>query len=167
MDRYCCKGGTVPLFGQSIPCTTTVHITPLWGGFPSSMSRQPRGCRYQTIRVRKTLGEMFPTPTFLAPELLQLWRYRAWKIGPGGAGVIYTVVYGMSDWWGVHQPLQLLRSWPTIVSLEHHSTIVFHTILFYAPKPWMALFIGFSRHFFPGFGWGIELFKWRKSLRKY
>ena len=44
--------------------------------------------------VRKALGEMFPNATFLAPTLFQLWTYRPWKIGPGGAGVIYTVVYG-------------------------------------------------------------------------
>ena len=36
---------------------------------------------------------MFPAPTVLAPPLLQLWRYRPWKTGPGGAGVINTVVH--------------------------------------------------------------------------
>ena len=69
-----------------------VYITPPWGGFPSSIARQPRGYQYLTLRLRKDLlGEMLPTPTFLAPAPLQLWRCRPWKIGPGGAGVIYTV----------------------------------------------------------------------------
>ena len=30
-----------------------------WGGVPSSIARQPRGCQYRTIRLRKALGEMF------------------------------------------------------------------------------------------------------------
>ena len=71
-----------------------VHHTP-WGGFPTSIARQPRGCQYRTMRLRKALGEMFPTPTISAPARFQLWRYRAWKIGRGGCDiVIHTVVYG-------------------------------------------------------------------------
>ena len=62
---------------------TTEYSTHLWGGFPSSIARQPRGCQYPTIRLRKALWDMFPTPTFLAPILSQLWRYIAWEIGPG------------------------------------------------------------------------------------
>ena len=38
-------------------------ITPPSGCLPSSIARQPRGCRYRTTRLRKALGEMFPTPT--------------------------------------------------------------------------------------------------------
>ena len=46
------------------------NITPPWGGFPSSIARQPKkGGQYRTIRLRKALGEMFPTPTVLAPTL--------------------------------------------------------------------------------------------------
>ena len=56
---------------------------PPWGGFPRSITRQPRGCQYRTVRLRKALGEMFPAPTFSAPTMVQPWRYRPWKIGPG------------------------------------------------------------------------------------
>ena len=70
---------------------TTVHVTPPWGGFPSSISRQPRGRQYRKIRLRKTLGKMLPTATSLARTLLQLlWNYRARKIG-----LMYTFVPGM------------------------------------------------------------------------
>ena len=48
----------------------TLYITPIWGGFPRSIDRQPRGCQYRTIRLRKALHEMFPTPPFLAPTLV-------------------------------------------------------------------------------------------------
>ena len=37
-----------------LPCTT-VCITHLWGGFPSSIARQPRGCQYRTISLRIAL----------------------------------------------------------------------------------------------------------------
>ena len=51
-------------------------------------------CQHRRIRFRKALGEMFPTPSFLAPALFRLWRYRAWTIGPGGCDIhIHTVVY--------------------------------------------------------------------------
>ena len=71
----------------------TTKTTHPWDSFSSSIARQPRGCQYRTIRLRKALGEMFPTPTFLAPALFQLWRYRPWKIGPGGCD-IRTIIYG-------------------------------------------------------------------------
>ena len=45
------------------------------GGVPGSTARRPRGCQYQTMRLRKALGEMFPTPSFSAPTLFHLWRY--------------------------------------------------------------------------------------------
>ena len=35
-----------------------VCITPPLGGFRSSIARQPRGCQYRTLRLRKTLGQM-------------------------------------------------------------------------------------------------------------
>ena len=50
---------TVP--GVPLPYAAVTSHTP-WGGFPSSIARQPRGCQYLTIRLRKALGEMFPTP---------------------------------------------------------------------------------------------------------
>ena len=45
--------------------------------------------KYRTIRLLKALGEMLPTPTFVATALLQqlLCRYRAWKIGSMGCGI--------------------------------------------------------------------------------
>ena len=39
----------------------TMYINPPWRGFPSSIARQPRGCHYRTISLRKPLGEIFPT----------------------------------------------------------------------------------------------------------
>ena len=38
----------------------------------------------------EALGEMFPTPTFLAPILFQPWRYR-WKIGPGWCDIHHRI----------------------------------------------------------------------------
>ena len=38
-------------------------------------------------RLRKALGETFPTPSLLALTPSQLWRRRAWKIGPGGSDI--------------------------------------------------------------------------------
>ena len=88
---------------------------PCWGGFPSSIARQPRGCQHGTISIRKALGETFPTPTFLtpalfqpwilsarcfqrraclAPVLFQPWKYQSRKVGPVGCDIrrsIYTV----------------------------------------------------------------------------
>ena len=61
--------------------------------FPSSIARQPRECQYRYVRLRKALGEMIPTPLFLAPALFQLWGYRPWKIDPGVCD-IHTVAYG-------------------------------------------------------------------------
>ena len=75
-------GGT-----YSTPYTTVYVLSPPPGdGFPSPIARQPIGCQCQhrTIRLRVALGEMIPPPTFLAPKRFKLWRYRPWKIGPGG-----------------------------------------------------------------------------------
>ena len=65
------------------PPYTTAYITHPWGGFSCSMAWRPLGCQHRTIYLRKALGEMFPTPTFLASTLLQLWRHQPWKIDPG------------------------------------------------------------------------------------
>ena len=43
-----------------------------------------------SIRLRNALGDIFATPYFSAPVLHQLWKNRAWKIGPLG-GVVYIV----------------------------------------------------------------------------
>ena len=74
--------------------TVSYHMShPSGAVCPSSIARQPRRCQCRTIRLQKALGDMIPTPTFVAPTLYQLlpWKYRPWKIGPGG--VIYTVVH--------------------------------------------------------------------------
>ena len=66
----------------------TVYHTPLGRGFPCSIARQPRGCECRTKRLRKALGDMFPTSTLLAPlALFQLWKYRPWKIHQEGCDV--------------------------------------------------------------------------------
>ena len=50
---------------------------PLRGGFASSIARQPRGCPDRTVRLRKALGEMFPTLNFFGTDTpFQLWGYR-------------------------------------------------------------------------------------------
>ena len=63
------------------------YITPPWGGLPSSIARQPRGCQYRTMRLREAPGEMFPMLTFSASALFRPWRYRAWKVGPEGCDI--------------------------------------------------------------------------------
>ena len=59
--------------------------------------RQPRGCQDRTIRLRKALGEMFHTPTFLAPALC-IMPTNCGDIGQGKSTqgcVVYTGVYGI------------------------------------------------------------------------
>ena len=82
-----------------MPYTTAsrcVSHTPLLGGFPSLIARQPRGCQYRTIRLRKALGDMFPTllsGPFSDPTIYfnLLWRHRACgKSAHGGVIVWYT-----------------------------------------------------------------------------
>ena len=74
-------------------CTSrTFTHTHTWGGFSSSIARQPRECHVPNdVRLRKALGDMFPAPylLFLATTaLFQPWRCRAWKNRP--RGVWYT-----------------------------------------------------------------------------
>ena len=57
--RFGQRGGVI----RSCTVYCVQYITPPWGGFPSSIARQPRGCQYRTIRLWKALSEMFPTPT--------------------------------------------------------------------------------------------------------
>ena len=64
---------------------TTVYITHPWGGFPSTIARQPRGCQDRTIRLRKSLRATLPTQALSAPTLITLWRYRPWKNRPSAA----------------------------------------------------------------------------------
>ena len=73
-----------------------VHHTP-WGVFPSSISRQPRGCQSRTTRLRKPSARRFHRRPFPAPALLsnQLWmeKFEHGKSGHGGRGVTFTAVW--------------------------------------------------------------------------
>ena len=83
--RTAARGGACyTRVAQLVALTTAVPYTTVC--ITRSIARQPRGrqCQYRTVRLRKAFGETFLTPTFLATALLQLWIYRAWKIGPGG-----------------------------------------------------------------------------------
>ena len=40
--------------------------------FPSSIARQPRGCQYRTIHLRKALGEMFPNADLFGTDTIIL-----------------------------------------------------------------------------------------------
>ena len=58
------------------------------------------------MRLRKALGDMFPTPTVLAPAFFQLWKHRAWNIGPGVCDIhrrrkTWVLVYLVYTW---HEP---------------------------------------------------------------
>ena len=77
-----CLGLRVHGWMEWQPVYDCAYITSPGGGFPGSFARQPRGCQYRATPPLKTLGETLPTPTFLAPPLFQLWRYRPWEIGP-------------------------------------------------------------------------------------
>ena len=90
---YACRANPLRCNGGTTVPYTTAYITHPWGGFPSSMARQPRGFPYRNINLQKALGETFPTPSFWAPTVFQVWRYRPRKTDPG-EGVTYTVVYG-------------------------------------------------------------------------
>ena len=85
VPRRCSKGGRAPssphcayqVVGRSHAChdtdryriRLTVFVTPrTQGGFPSSITRQPRGRQYRRTRLRKALGERFPTPTFYSTD---------------------------------------------------------------------------------------------------
>ena len=71
------------------------HITPPWGGFPSSVARHPRGCQSipnDTSSEESSQRDVSGSPTFLAPTLFQLWRYRPMKIVQ--LGVMHTAVPG-------------------------------------------------------------------------
>ena len=61
---------SIGVFNNNTECTTVYITPPPRGGFPSQIARQPRGCQYGTVRLQKALGEVFPTPSFLAPALL-------------------------------------------------------------------------------------------------
>ena len=85
-----------------VPYTTVCYceyhiITPPWCGFPSSTARQPRGCQYRTMRTSSessrrdaSNAELFGTNTI--PTAVEIPNIDHGKFGPGGAGVIYTVV---------------------------------------------------------------------------
>ena len=64
-----------------------MYITPAPPGavFQARLLDNQEGANTERrLRLRKALGEMLPTPTFLTTTLFQVWRYRARKIGPGG-----------------------------------------------------------------------------------
>ena len=100
------------------------YITPPSVGFPRTIARQPRGCQYRPIRLRKFLGEMFPPPTFLAPTLLQ--HSVCGDIDHGRSarrGVIYIVLYGTPH-----------HTTPHYTTLHHttlHYTTLHYTTLHY------------------------------------
>ena len=75
---------THPRARAIVPCVyvcTTVNIThPPGATFQAQLlDNLWGGCQYRTMRLRKALGEMFLTPTFLAWTPFWLWRYRAWQ----------------------------------------------------------------------------------------
>ena len=77
-----CTSHTLGAVFSKLDCSTTKRVTIV----PNDI-----------VRLRKALGEIFPRPPCVGTDTLptfQLWRYRPWKIGPGGASVIYTVEYG-------------------------------------------------------------------------
>ena len=80
-DRY--------VFGK----LSTTERVPIPTDTSSESSRQPRECQYRPIRLRKALGEMIPTPIFLAPILYCNCKDTEHGISPR-RGVIYSVVYG-------------------------------------------------------------------------
>ena len=62
---------------------TAVYVAPPWGSFQARLLDKQEGADTERcVRLGKAL-DMFATPTFLAPTLFQLSRYRAWKIGSG------------------------------------------------------------------------------------
>ena len=70
-------------------------ITPPWSGFPSSIARQPKRVPQPNDTSSESSRRDVSNADFLAPTLLQLWRCRARKIGPGECNSLYTViVYG-------------------------------------------------------------------------
>ena len=81
---------------SSTPNNTTVYDGVYHPPFQGRLLDNPRGCQrqYRTIRLRKALGEMVPTPTFLEPPLFQL----LWRHGSTGnrqkRGMTYNFVLG-------------------------------------------------------------------------
>ena len=59
--------------------------------FQARLLDNQEGANTERRRLRQALGEIFPTLTFLAPTLIQLWRYRRHEKSDQG-GVMYTVV---------------------------------------------------------------------------
>ena len=49
---------------------TTVYITLPWGGGSSATARRPRGCQYQTMRLRKALGDMIPNAVLFGADTI-------------------------------------------------------------------------------------------------
>ena len=93
--RYSSYSDAVIVLYDRILIRRCTYHTPLWGGFPTSIPRQPRGCQFRTIRLRKALGENFPPPTFLAGTISPTTtavEMSTMEVRPMG-DVKYTVVY--------------------------------------------------------------------------
>ena len=62
VDMCTCAYTSYTVLGTMVPIFKTLHLpytaactTRPWGGFPSSISRQPRECQYRPMRLRKAL----------------------------------------------------------------------------------------------------------------
>ena len=57
--KVCCSPGGCfgfdLFFGTYRVRRCVLYITPHWGGFPSSIARQPKGCQHRAKRLRKAL----------------------------------------------------------------------------------------------------------------
>ena len=94
-------GYGIRLMGYGIPYTTE-YITPPSGGFPTSIAQQPRGCQYRTVRLRKALGVIFPTPAFLDNDTILAVEISTTEKPTQGV-VIYAVVCGVSHGTSLHR----------------------------------------------------------------
>ena len=87
----CCYGTTIQARCFRLPTAWYLVrrcISRPWGGFSSSIARQPRGRQYQTKRLRKALGEVLPTPTMLATSTIPTVEMSSMESRP--RGVWYT-----------------------------------------------------------------------------
>ena len=84
----------MPIRMKEVPYTT-VYVTPTWRSFPSSIARQPR-CQDRTARLRKDLGEMLPTPTFLARHHSKCGDIDSGKSAQWGGDMHRRIRYTMS-----------------------------------------------------------------------
>ena len=81
---WCNQVRTVLEQCTTYPYKTVCTIHPWGGRFPSSIARQPRGCRYPTTRFRNASGDVFPTP------FGHRWHYSNCCTKSAEEGVIHT-----------------------------------------------------------------------------